>query len=221
MSSFLHWWEGDAAWGKSTHKRDLTEVLSREEFNKEDAYHVIGGWGELLSQWQKGEEAEASGGVGKGTYFSQCIPHLWSMEVLPVEPWRVWSSSLCLLSSPTPQGAKGSWALDQRGHLSLCHWLQQNWTKGQAWSWASHLHDRISLVPALSVAAWRTWGEAFNLSHEERLQELGLLNLEKRRLRGYYCILLMDINVSKAGVRRMVPDSLQWCPVTRWEQSVN
>lgn len=34
------------------------EILSREEFNKEGAYHVLVGWGELLSQWQKGEEAE-------------------------------------------------------------------------------------------------------------------------------------------------------------------
>lgn len=41
----------------NVHMRFLTETLSREEFNKEGAYHVIEGW-EDLSQCEKGEEAE-------------------------------------------------------------------------------------------------------------------------------------------------------------------
>lgn len=76
----------------------------------------------------------ASVDVGKGRHFSQCIPHLLPMEPLPAETRGGCSGSLCLLSFTTPQSAKGSWALGWRGHLSLCHWLQQSWTKGQAWS---------------------------------------------------------------------------------------
>ena len=50
-----------------------------------------------------------------------------------------------------------------------------------------------------------------HLSYEERLRELGLFSLKKRRLKG---ALQMSINICRVGVRRMGPDSFQWCPAT-------
>ena len=50
-----------------------------------------------------------------------------------------------------------------------------------------------------------------HLPYEERLRELGLFSLKKRRLRGD---LEMLINICRVGVRRTGPSSFQWCPVT-------
>jgi len=50
-----------------------------------------------------------------------------------------------------------------------------------------------------------------HFSYEERLRELGLFSLKKRKLREDRTML---INISRVGVRRMGPDPFQWCPAT-------
>ena len=57
--------------------------------------------------------------------------------------------------------------------------------------------------------------ELENLSYEERLRELGLFSLEKRRFRA---ILLMCINTRWEGAKKMDPDSSQWCLLTEQEE---
>lgn len=49
-----------------------------------------------------------------------------------------------------------------------------------------------------------------HLSCEERLQELDMVSLERRRLRGG----LINASNNLSGAQRMVPDSFQWYPET-------
>ena len=50
-----------------------------------------------------------------------------------------------------------------------------------------------------------------HLCYEERLRELGLFSLEKKRLRG---VASMSVNACREGAKRTGPGSFQWCPVT-------
>ncbi len=48
-----------------------------------------------------------------------------------------------------------------------------------------------------------------HLSYDKRLEELYLISLEKRRLRGH---LIIRCKYMKKGVKRTRPGSSQWCP---------
>ena len=63
----------------------------------------------------------------------------------------------------------------------------------------------------LQQKAMKMIKELEHLSCEIRWRELGLLSLEKWRLRG---ISSMCTNTCREGAKRTVPGSLQWCPVT-------
>ena len=73
---------------------------------------------------------------------------------------------------------------------------------------APHFKKHEELLEGVQQRAMRKIKGLEHLSCEERLRELSLFSLEKRRPRGHL------ISILGAGVKRMGPDSFQWCPVT-------
>ncbi|PKU42534.1 hypothetical protein llap_7157 [Limosa lapponica baueri] len=77
--------------------------------------------------------------------------------------------------------------------------------------WAPQLKIDKELLERVQQRATKMIKGQEHLSYEERLRDLGLFSLEERRLRGD---LINAYKFLKAGVKRIGPDSSQWCPVT-------
>jgi len=99
---------------------------------------------------------------------------------------------------------------------------QRKWSFHFTLQWWGHTWNPVSSSRLLSTReTWTHWRESkdgpqrwfrvWNISREERLRELGLFTMEKRRFSG---ILSMYINTWREGVKKIEPGSFECCPVT-------